>query len=720
MEEAVGYAAICCESQTPVEHGLVLKHDEWFLLANAHGDIAPPGHCSLGLFQRDTRLLSHFLLEVCGGKPSLLAVQSPRSYAGQIDLAVSDAEFGGNSWDPKNCVHIQRNPLLADRFIERVVLTNFLPRPLAYWLELRFGCDFSDIFEIRGWKRKVRGQFFSPQTGNDFVRFSYEGLDGRTIESTVRFHQAPARLTEDCARWDFILTPDEDVVLEWEIHGGSVTRRKPARYSAALEEMDGQHREWIAHCSRWKTTPRDLGDVLARSVDDLNALHLHLEGSRVLAAGIPWYATIFGRDAILTSIETLPLNPSIARETLRYLAKYQGRKADKFTEEEPGKIMHELRGGEMARNREIPHIPYYGTIDATPLWIVLLHETWRWTGDRRLVGELLPHAARALDWIVSHGDKDGDGFVEYLGSVDGKGLANQGWKDSGDGVPFPDAAQPRPPIALVEVQGYAYDAFVRLAEIWEAFGKEREAHHLRERAVALRENIIRHFWMEEEGTFALALDGEKTAMRTISSNAGHLLWSGVPDSAQARRMADVLLSSRMYSGWGIRTLGSGQPVYNPMSYHNGSVWPHDNALIVMGLARYGFTNQAVPVLQSLYEAAEYDEFQRLPELFCGMTRSAGMHPVWYPVSCSPQAWAAGSLFLLLQAVLGLHADGPAGVLRVQKPALPPCVRELTIDDLRVGESRVSLHFSREETVTTARVLSVSGPALEVSVELAES
>lgn len=716
MEEAVGYPKICCESQTPVEHGLVLKHDEWFLLANAHGDIAPPGHCALGLFQRDTRLASHLALSFCGGPPSLLAVQSPRSYRGQIDLAVSDLSFGGNSWDPKNCVHIQRNLLLADRFIEHTVLTNFLPRPLDYWVELQAGCDFSDIFEIRGWKREVRGQFFEPEAGPDFLSFRYRGLDGRLLHSTVRFSVPPTKIEGGRVRWEFRLEPHSAKVLEWSISAGHVEEAVAVEFAEAREDMDEQHRNWISRCSRWNTVPRDLGSVLARSVDDVNALHIELEGNRVLSAGIPWYATIFGRDSLITALETLPLNPGIARETLRYLARYQGGKMDRYTEEEPGKILHELRGGEMARTREIPHIPYYGTIDATPLWIILLHETWLWTGDNSFVEEMLPHAARALDWIINHGDKDGDGFVEYLGSTDGKGLANQGWKDSGDGVPFPDATQPQPPIALVEVQGYVYDAFMRLSRLWDAFGKQRDAKALRERAASLRQKIYQKYWIEDDGMFALALDGQKTPLRTLSSNAGHLLWSGVPDAVQARRMADCLLSSRMYSGWGIRTLAQGQPVYNPMSYHNGSVWPHDNALIILGLGRYGLGREALPVVDSLYEAATCDEFQRLPELFCGMTRTSGMHPVWYPVSCSPQAWAAGALFLSLQAVLGLEADAPAGILRVRKPALPMCVRELTIDDLAFGEARVSLHFTREENMTTVRVLSISGGNIEVSVE----
>jgi glycogen debranching enzyme len=379
--------------------------------------------------------------------------------------------------------------------------------------------------------------------------------------------------------------------------------------------------------------------------------------------------------------------------------------------------MHELRRGEMARNREIPHVPYYGTIDATPLWLVLLHETWLWTGDDALVRELLPNADRALKWITNHGDIDGDGFVEYLGSASGKGLANQGWKDSGDGVPLPDAKLPTPPIALVEVQGYVYDAFKRMASLFKVFGRHDQAEDLRKKAEILREKIIERFWIDELGMFALALDGEKKALPTMTSNAGHLLWSGVPEPWQADRLTQQLMSPQMFSGWGIRTLSASHRVYNPMSYHNGSVWPHDNAIVVMGCSRYGFATSVLPVLQGMNEAATYDEFHRLPELFCGMHRIAGMHPVWYPVSCCPQAWASGAFFMLLQGVLGFAADAPAGVLHIKNPALPDFLTQLTISDLAVGQSKVSLQFKRHGARTLANLLSTSGKPIQVQIEM---
>jgi glycogen debranching enzyme len=387
-----------------------------------------------------------------------------------------------------------------------------------------------------------------------------------------------------------------------------------------------------------------------------------------------------------------------------------------YTEEQPGKILHELRRGEMARSGEIPHVPYYGSVDATPLWLILLHETWRWTGDAALTRELLPYADRALEWIDRYGDLDGDGFVEYA-RVSEKGLVNQGWKDSGDGVPFPDGRLPEPPIALVEVQGYVHDAKVRMAELYRGLGRRDRAAVLRREAAELRDKIRATFWLEELGTFALALDREKHPIPTATTNAGHLLWSRVPTPEQARRLAVRFLEPDFFSGWGIRTLSKVHPVFNPMSYHNGSVWPHDNAILVLGMALYGHARGALPVVRALYEAGIHAEFQRLPELYCGMARGRGHRPVAYPVSCSPQAWASGSLFMLLQALLGIYPEAPARVLHIRDPVLPDFMSELTVSGLAIGGSRVALQFRRHGSRTLANLLGVEGDPLQVRIEL---
>lgn len=721
MEEAVGYGAIICDGHPPVENPLVLKHDRYFLLTDCHGDIAPPGNCSLGLFEEDTRILSHYALKVRGGRPSLLGVQSPHTYFGQIDLAVTDSEFAGQPWDPKNSIHIRRELLVSNRLVERVTLTNYLPEPIDYWVELSLGCDFADIFEVRGFTREKRGQFFKPHRERKRLIYSYRGVDGAILFSNVQFRQTPSELTPSGARWTFKLPPRSPYQLEWEILAGENASASSILSGIGLDDRKKQLDEWSirwsGHCTRWNTTPGELRNHLERSIDDLQALYVERNGERVLTAGLPWYATPFGRDAIIASFETLSLNPQIAVDTLRFLARHQGEKVDPFTEEQPGKIMHEIRRGEMARAREIPHVPYYGTVDATPLWLVLLHETWRWTGDDDFAREMLPHAERAVEWIIKHGDLDGDGLIEYSGVANGKGLAHQGWRDSSGAIAFPDGTAAEGPIALAEVQGYAYDALLRMASFFRAFGRHERADVYRARASGLREQILERFWLNDLDTFALALDGKKKPLATVCSNAGHLLWSGVPEPWQAERMVERLLGPETFCGWGIRTTSGGHAVFNPMSYHNGSVWPHDNAIIVMGLARYGLAANAMPILRGLHEAAKNDPFQRLPELFCGIAQRPGMHPVWYPSSCSPHACPSGAFFLMLQAVLGLQPDAPAGVLHVKNPLLPPFLDEVTLTKLSVGQARLALQFERHGDRTLANLLSISGKQLQVQIEL---
>ncbi|HEX6808578.1 MAG TPA: glycogen debranching N-terminal domain-containing protein [Gemmatimonadaceae bacterium] len=726
MQDAVGYTAIDCRHGTGLHDSMVLKHELLFLLLDAQGNIDPPGHCGLGLFHNDTRMLSHYVLNVAGGTPTQLSAQVIRTFSAQIDLAIDDQTFGGDSWNVSNAVHVRRELLLDDQLTERVTFTNFLTSPIEFWAALSVANDFADIFEVRGWQRKERGIFLEPEVDARSISFSYRGRDGRTIRSVVCFDMTPDDIGSDGARWRFRLEPNQPHHLEWHVipdpqadtdqdnsdprnAGHGMFRR---RHDAMETLYDG----WRDSCTRFVSNVPEFNGALEQATIDLRALYTQVDDQPIISAGIPWYSTPFGRDSIITSLQTLGMNPVIACDTLRYLARMQGQRENPQTEEQPGKIMHELRRGELARAGEIPHVPYYGTIDATPLWLILLHETWRWTGDQTLVRELMPHAARALDWMDRYGDIDGDGFIEYA-KTSPNGLVNQGWKDSWDGVPFPDGSLPKPPIALVEVQGYACDAKRRMASLYHAFGDHARAKQLRAEALRLREHIMDAFWLEELGTFALALDGMKRPVATVTTNAGHLLWCRVPDAARAARTGARLLAPDVFSGWGLRTLSAEHPVFNPMSYHDGSVWPHDNGIVALGLSLTGQKPAMLPIFGAMYDAALGLRYQRLPELFCGMPRAEGRRPVLYPVSCSPQAWASGAFFMMLQAATGILPDAPGHDLHIREPLLPPFLRRLVIEGMQIGNSRVSLQFTRRGKRTLANLLDVEGDPLRVRIDL---
>ena len=726
MEAAVGYSTVDCHHGASVQDALVLKHERIFLLLDERGDITPPGHCGLGFYHDDTRMLSHYELTLAGAPARVLSSQVVRMYSSQVDLAVDDTAFGGDSWNVTNAVHVRREVVIDDRLTERITFTNFLERPIDFWATLAFANDFADIFEVRGWKRPERGTFYEPLVGQRSVIFSYRGRDGMLLSSGLSFDDEPDELGARHARWRFRLDPHRPRRLEWHVlvnpplddsqldNGRSHRHRDIERRRAPLEAVyDG----WRGGCTHFSSNVAEFNAALDHAITDIRSLYTEADGMPIISAGIPWYSAPFGRDSIIASLQTLPLNPQVAVDTLRYLARTQGQRVNPDTEEQPGKIMHELRRGELARAGEIPHVPYYGTIDATPLWLILLHETWRWTGDETLVREMLPHAERALAWIDDYGDMDGDGFLEYA-KTSPNGLVNQGWKDSWDGVPFPDGTLPDPPIALVEVQGYACDAKRRMGALFHAFGDPVRAALLRRQAAQLREKIIDHYWLEELGTFALALDGNKRVIPTIASNAGHLLWCRVPDAMRASRMAARLLAPDMFSGWGLRTLSASHAVYNPMSYHDGSVWPHDNALVALGLSLSGQKPAMIPIFSALYDAAEGLRYNRLPELYCGMVRAQGIRPVLYPVSCSPQAWASGAFFMLLQAATGILPDAPARELHIREPLLPHFLGELVIHGLRVGGSRLSLQFTRRGDRTLANLLDVEGDPIRVRIDLA--
>jgi glycogen debranching enzyme len=640
-----GYADPSDQPEATGVDKLVLKRGNLFLVANRLGDVSPAGARDLGLFLTDTRHLSGWRLLVQGGPPLCLSTQVSTNYVSQIDFTVTGLHEGDLlGKEPVNYVHLRRDQLIDDVFVDRFVLTNFQGRPIDQWLEIEWAADFADVFEIRGARRPQRGRYYVPDVSDGRVVLRYRGLDRREYVTEVRVDLgelvegrkgeggasrdddvrggAPPRVQRfdgGGARVAFHLLPGESAEVVFSVFTGVGDAKPIARrpFTVRAQESERAYAEWADRCTRFRSSNDMFDQALAQGVADLKALKVHHYGQPVISAGIPWYTCPFGRDALITGFEALLATPDVAKHALTFLARLQGTKNDPERDEEVGKIPHEVRFGEMAEAGEVPHTPYYGSVDATPLFLVLLSEYFAWTDDRETLQQLLPNAEAALRWIERLGDRDGDGFLEYERRTR-KGLRNQGWKDSHDGVPFASGRPAEPPIALVEAQGYAVDARRRMARLYRALERHDEASRLLAAARALVGRIDERFWMEDKGTFAIALDRDKRQVDAVTSNPGHVLFSRAASDARAQKVVASLLSPAMWSGWGIRTLAKGQPAYNPLSYHNGTVWPHDNALAAMGMAYYGMTRSAGRVLDGLWAAAQHFRHLRLPELFCGL------------------------------------------------------------------------------------------------------
>ena len=567
---------------------------------------------------------------------------------------------------------------------------------------------------------EARGTLEPTQIDGNSIRFRYLGLDRVRRITQVEFAPPPDRVEER----------DDGVLATFRVRLGAYQTKlfgvtvlpivepqlpQPKEFDVAVHELRRSYEEWERDSTQVVTDNEVYDQMLNRCLRDLRALYTTTSDGAFLAAGIPWYVTLFGRDSMIASHQMLMISPEPARQVLEILAASQGTKEDDWRDEQPGKILHELRTGELARAGIVPHSPYYGSVDSTPWFLILLGQYFRWTGDEAFVRSMLPNAEAALGWIDRYGDLDGDGFVEYE-TRSPSGIRNQGWKDSWDSVVHADGRLAEPPIALAEVQAYVYLAKLRIADAFSALGYRSRASDLVEQAATLRKRFNEAFWMEDEGFFAGALDADKRQVRTIVSNPGHGLYCDIVDREKAELLSRRLLTSDMFSGWGIRTMSMEAAAYNPMSYHNGSVWPHDNALIAAGLKRYGFPRWTNRVATALFDAAIYADYLRLPELFCGFTRRSPNRPVSYPVACSPQAWAAGAPFLMLQAMLGVSARGDEGLLTVNQPQLPPWLNTVELRNLRVGDSRLSLVFRREGEITSFSLLSREGDVRVVMEE----
>jgi glycogen debranching enzyme len=673
-----------------------LKQGDTFGLFDRFGDVPGEPGTPEGLYHRDTRYLSRYCM-LLDGRPMMLlgSAVADNNALLTADLTNPDYKVEDRVVLPRDTIHVERTKFLAaGSCYERVGIFNFDIKPHELTLTLRFDCDFADLFEVRGQQRARRGKRSERVEGRDRVVFSYAGLDGVTRETAIVFDPAPASLDRRGARYTLTLAPRERIALFIAVccnEGGPPP--PPKRFFVALRASRSQHRRVVGRAATVETSNQIFNEMLCRSMSDIAMLITDTEHGPYPYAGIPWFSTAFGRDGIITATEMLWIDPRIAQGVLRYLAATQATEVDPVADAEPGKILHETRHGEMARLGEVPFGRYYGSVDTTPLFVLLAGLYYRRTGDLATIVGLWPAIKLALHWIDRYGDRDGDGLVEYRKQAEG-GLDNQGWKDSRDSIFHADGELATGPIALVEVQSYVYAAKRSAAELARLLGESELGDQLEAAADRLRQRFEEAFWCEELGFYALALDGDKRPCQVRSSNAGQALISGIAAPERARRVGEQLLGAGFFSGWGIRTIAVGEPRYNPMAYHNGSVWPHDNALIALGLRRYGLRDQVKRLLGGLFDAAATMDQRRLPELFCGFPRSPGVGPTSYPVACSPQAWAAAAPFAVLQACLGLEFDPAARQVRFQHPTLPRFVGEVVIRDLRIGSGHVDVRLQR--------------------------
>jgi glycogen debranching enzyme len=696
----------------------VVKHDETFALFDRFGDIHTWGSGGLGLYHEDTRFLSTLELGLNGVKPMYLGstVKEGNNLL-IVEMMNPDFMVDGRVAVPKGEVHIFRAKLLKDAACyEHIRLAHHGLEPLTLEISLRFEADFVDLFEVRGTPRLRRGEMLPTETTHDELVFAYRGLDGRRRASRICVQPAPTSWNGHEARLQIVLKPGAEFHLyctvSCDIEGQSFDRARD--YDSAYRlNTQGRFSQQSAQCRVETSNP--LMDLwLERSRSDLVMLTTDLPTGPYPYAGVPWYSTTFGRDGLLTAREALWLDPSLARGVLSFLAATQAVAEEPERDAEPGKILHEARKSEMAMTREVPFGRYYGTVDATPLFVALAGAYFKRTGDIEFIRTLWPNVLAALTWIDTYGDMDGDGFVEYA-RRSREGLVQQGWKDSHDSIFHIDGQMATAPIALCEVQAYVYEAKHMAAHLAAALHEPERASRLITEAQTLQHRFQSAFWCEDLGTYAIALDGDKKPCRVASSNAGHALWTGIASPEHAQRMAARFMEPDFFSGWGIRTIATSQARYNPMSYHNGSIWPHDNALIASGLARYGHTEPAMRVLSGLFDASLHFNQHRLPELFCGFSRRPGEGPTLYPVACSPQAWAAASVFSMLQSCLGMDIDAIDGTVSFHSPRLPDYLQWVELKDLQVGRHSVDLLLQRYDNNVGVDVIRKQG---DVAVRIA--
>lgn len=673
----------------------VLKHGKTFFVFDRLGDVQTLGFGEEGLFYEGMRYLSRLSLNLWGARPLLLSsTVATNNFLFTADAANLDVSRDGSIVIPRGVLHLVRSRFLwQDSCFEKLLFVNHGLENLDIPVSIQFEADFADIFEVRGMARERRGRHLESRFHDNSITLAYEGLDGVVRETLLQTSISPRRWSETSFGFDLSLRPKERVALEIEIRCNPGLSRDQIGYGDGLSSARFELAAISKTFPQITSTNSRFSDWIARSLSDFEMMIVGNPEQYYPYAGVPWFSTVFGRDGIITALQTLWLNPDVAKGVLNFLASSQANEVDSFSDAEPGKILHEMRQSEMAVLGEVPFGKYYGSVDATPLFIVLADAYFDRTADRNFLKKLWPHIERALDWIDHYGDIDGDGFVEYARRSH-EGLVQQGWKDSNDSVFHADGKIAEPPIALCEVQGYVYAAKLAASRMTRILGNVDHCCELEVQAEALRTKFEEQFWCSDLGIYALALDGGKRPCRVRTSNAGHALYTGISSPERARQVARQLMSPDFFTGWGIRTVAMAEARYNPLSYHNGSVWPHDNSIIANGMAKFGLKKMAGDILLALLDVSGEVELHRLPELFCGLKRRPTEGPTLYPVACSPQAWAAAAPFLILEGCLGISVQADRGRVVFDRPFLPEGIPQLFIRNLRCGTASIDLALER--------------------------
>lgn len=702
-----------------VARAAVIKDEEIFLVCERGGDVPAGSQDAFGLYYHDCRFLNGYELRISGTRPNVLASSAERGSSARFELTNEQLTHNRHSIAPQTFgvtlerVIDSREQAMHDVF----TVENYGVEQHEIVLSFQFSSAFEDIFEIRGLNPSKHGREQKPHWRDGVLVFSYEGADGIERRLEIHFDPRPQKSRQTGAQFTLKLEPGERQEIRLSLraveeparnsagqnhahsdraqtsHNGGAPARLDRRAEQISADNDQRTRDWLTRCGEVESNSTALNRVMHRSLLDLQVLTSSLDGFEYISAGLPWYGALFGRDSITAALQILTYEPGIAAQTIRLLAKYQGASYDDWRDEEPGKILHELRRGELAHLDEIPQTPYYGSVDSTPLFLILISEHANWAGDLTLFKELRSNIERALGWIDTHCQRESSRYLAYS-TRSSKGLANQGWKDSGDSIMNADGSLAEPPIALVEVQGYVYRAKLLIADLYARSGDQETASRLRREATELKTHFNKDFWSDRLGFYALALEKHGRRAEVISSNPGQALWTGIVEKARAGAVVRHLMSEDMFTGWGIRTLSKRERRFNPIGYHLGTVWPHDNSIVAAGLRRYGFDREAVRVMEGMVSAAEQFEHYRLREVFAGFSRRQFEIPVHYPVACHPQAWAAGSVPFMLTSLLGLSADAFNNRLCVVRPVLPPQVSELDFRRIKVGTGTLDLHFSR--------------------------